>query len=164
MPLIDAAHVREERIRVLPPCYLVAALAAGWGLSHLWPLFTIALAARWLGGVLTLFGLALMMAAFREQVRHKTDPNPWKETRHLVTSGPYAWSRNPIYLADLFLQTGIGLALNWVWAVVLLPATWGCLRFLVIAKEEPYLVRQFGEEYAAYAGRVARWFGRPPRR
>ncbi|HJQ92866.1 MAG TPA: isoprenylcysteine carboxylmethyltransferase family protein, partial [Candidatus Thermoplasmatota archaeon] len=112
------------------------------------------------GAALVAVGAGLFVVALREQARHRTDPNPWAETSALVTTGPYSWSRNPIYLADLVLQAGIGLAAGWWWALVLLPATWACLRFLVVRREERFLAVRFGTPYLEYRRRTRRWLGR----
>lgn len=162
MRLVDRGHVRAERIRVLPPAYPAAALLAAWLLQRWAPLPAVPAAVRLGGGLLAAAGVWLAVAAVREQSRHQTDPNPWSATTALVTSGPYAWGRNPIYLADLGLQAGIGLAAGWWWAVALLPPTWACLRFLVIRKEERFLAAAFGIAYAEYLARTRRWAGRRP--
>lgn len=153
----DAAHVRDEGVRVLPPAYPAAALLIAWGLHAVWPLATLSAWLRWSGAALAAGGLALMAWALLHQMRRGTDPNPWAETKTLVTDGPYAVSRNPVYVGDIVIQAGLGLALGWWWAVVLLPLTWLCLRYLVIAREEAFLTRRFGQAYRDYVQRTRRW-------
>lgn len=157
----DAEHVKAEGIRVLPPVYVFVALALAWFLDQTAPLPDPSLGFRWLGVVVAALAATLMAWAVAEQMRHHTNVNPWEETRSLVTSGPYAWSRNPIYLADFVLQAGLSMALGWLWGLALLPLTWAALRFFVVAKEERFLREAFGDSYAQYQGKVRRWLGRP---
>ena len=75
----------------------------------------------------------------------------------IVARGPYRFSRNPIYLAMVLLQLGIGVWADSLWFFVLailsaLLLTWG-----VILREECYLEHKFGDGYMAYRARVRRW-------
>lgn len=155
MSFFRREHVSKERVWVLPPLYPAAALVSAWFVQDLIPLPP--LAAGWMGIPFLLAGAALMVWALAWQIRNKTSPNPWDTTTNLVTDGPYAFSRNPVYLSDLLLQTGLSLLLGWTWGILLLPFTWACLRFFVIAKEERFLAEYFQEPYTAYLGKVRRW-------
>jgi len=76
----------------------------------------------------------------------------------LVVSGPYRFSRNPDYIGQALLCTGIALVLNSIWVLLAeLPALL-LIRYAVIAREERYLEARFGEEYARYCQCVHRWF------
>lgn len=87
----------------------------------------------------------------------KTPVEPWKQTRAIVQSGPYALSRNPIYVAFL----GVQLAYAWArpngWGILLLPVTVLLLHWAVIRREERYLTKLFGEPYVMYRRHVRRW-------
>jgi protein-S-isoprenylcysteine O-methyltransferase Ste14 len=113
---------------------------------------------RWtlaVGGLvaaLTLVGTAVL--ALR---RARTPVEPWKPTRAIVDTGPYALSRNPIYVGFLALQVTYACGRANGWGLVLLPLTIGLLHWGVIAREERYLRARFGEPYRAYAARVRRW-------
>jgi len=73
-------------------------------------------------------------------------------TQNLVTSGPYAYSRNPMVLGMLFILLGIALLLNSISGVVLIPIL-ALVAFVYIRLyEEPGLVRRFGEDYVQYRG------------
>ncbi len=74
-----------------------------------------------------------------------------------MTDGPFRYSRNPIYIADAVLYVGLALALDWIWALALLPFVLVVVRFGVIEREERYLERQFSDEYLRYKQRVRRW-------
>ena len=80
-----------------------------------------------------------------------------KPTTAIVRSGPYQWSRNPIYLAFSILQLGIACWLNNLWVLVTLGAAWGLMTWVVIPREEHYLERKFGADYLQYKAKVRRW-------
>ena len=109
-----------------------------------------------LGLFTLLLGLVALPAlhAFR---RADTRPEPWKATTALVTTGPYRFSRNPMYLGFTLLYVGISLWVNAAWPPLLLPFLLGVMHYGVILREEGYLERLFGAEYRAYRQRVRRW-------
>ncbi|MCH7817451.1 MAG: isoprenylcysteine carboxylmethyltransferase family protein [Proteobacteria bacterium] len=78
-------------------------------------------------------------------------------TGAIITQGPYRFSRNPIYLATLLLQVGIGIWVNILWFLGLGIVSALLLWRGVVSREERYLERKFGEEYLSYKGRVRRW-------
>ena len=75
----------------------------------------------------------------------------------LVTGGPFAWSRNPIYLAFNSVYLGGAVLLNSWWPVLLLALVLIALHHLVITREERFLTVKFGESYRLYSSRVRRW-------
>jgi protein-S-isoprenylcysteine O-methyltransferase Ste14 len=83
---------------------------------------------------------------------------PWRETRRLVVSGPYRFSRNPDYLGQTLVAGGLGLLLTAPWVLLALVPALLLVRYGVIAREERYLERRFGEEYRQFCARVNRWF------
>ena len=75
----------------------------------------------------------------------------------LVTSGPFARSRNPIYVGDALIYLGLaGWAGSWTALVVFPVILWVMTRW-VIQREEAYLTQRFGTAYQSYAVRVRRW-------
>ena len=105
-------------------------------------------AALWLA----LDGLA--MVSFR---RAGTSMVSMKPTTALVTSGPYRFTRNPMYLGMAFLYAAFALAFGLIWALATLPAVLIAVDRLIIAREEPYLGARFGDAYRDYRRRVRRW-------
>ncbi len=103
--------------------------------------------------------LGLMGAAVWSFVAVKTTINPLRPARasHLVTTGVFAWSRNPIYLGDLLLLAALALWLGHVAAFVLLPLFVVYLNRFQIIPEEQALAGLFGDEYVSYKARVRRW-------
>ncbi len=75
----------------------------------------------------------------------------------LCTSGPYAYTRNPLYLANLILSIGLSLAIHESYAYLLLALSWVFVYGIVIPHEEAFLRQRFGgafEEYVAHTGRL----------
>ena len=141
-----------------PPVVYAAALAAGVGLETLLPSPRIPRRiARPVGGILLGAGGAvagLFLRAFR---RAGTPIDVGKPASSLVTAGLYRISRNPGYLGLTLMYAGIATLARAPWAfVTLVPALVVVDRF-VIAREERYLLRRFGGEYAQYMSRTRRW-------
>lgn len=144
-----------------PPVIYVSALAAGFLLDRLvplpWigpPLVELLFAFGWL---LAAAGLVLALAAIRTLRRAGTGILPHAETTHLVTRGPFALTRNPIYLGNTTILVGIGLIAGSPWFLALAPAAAFLTRKLVIEREEKHLKLKFAKSYRDYARRVRRW-------
>ena len=82
---------------------------------------------------------------------------PIKPTTALVWSGPYQFTRNPMYLAMACLYLGLALWFDLFWPLILLPGVLAGVQYGVIAREEQYLERKFGDDYRQYKARVRRW-------
>ena len=142
-----------------PPFIFLGALAAGLGLQarRPLPLFPHRPAARMLGGCLVLGGLALSGAVVHHFKRADTPVSPLRETRQLVRSGPYRFSRNPDYVGQALVTGGLGVALGSGWVLLTLVPALLLVRYGVIAREEQYLEARFGEGYRRFRGDVRRW-------
>jgi protein-S-isoprenylcysteine O-methyltransferase Ste14 len=121
----------------------------------LWPQPTAV--ASLLGWGLLLAGVLLAVSAAYLFRRGGTTPNPTKPTTALVIGGPYRLTRNPMYVGMATLYFGGTLLLNDPWPLAFLPVVIALVRRRVIAREEAYLERRFGDEYRAYKARVRRW-------
>jgi protein-S-isoprenylcysteine O-methyltransferase Ste14 len=86
-----------------------------------------------------------------------TNISPLKPSINLVNTGPYRFSRNPLYVAITLLYLGFTILLNSWWGVVLLAPVLMVLHWGVVRREERYLERKFGEEYLAYRSQVRRY-------
>ena len=113
---------------------------------------------RWtMGGGLILIGAAIMAAGIRN-FSHAATPVPSnRPVRALVTTGIHGWSRNPIYVGMFLLYAGIGIAARSPWVLILALPLVIILRYGVVAREETYLERRFGDAYRDYKARVRRW-------
>jgi protein-S-isoprenylcysteine O-methyltransferase Ste14 len=144
-----------------PPLLFLAALLLGFVSDHLLPLPfpvpTIDLV-RWLiADSLILIGLTLFAAGIRNFSQART-PVPTNEpTRALVTTGIHGWTRNPIYLGMFLVYGGVGIAVRSPSILILTLPLAVAIRYGVVAREEAYLERRFGDTYRDYKARVRRW-------
>ena len=76
--------------------------------------------------------------------RHRTALLPGGATTVVIDSGPFAWSRNPLYLGLLAGSAGVALLAGSLWALLLLPLEWALLRWGAVLPEERYLTAEFG--------------------
>ncbi|MGE0553039.1 MAG: isoprenylcysteine carboxylmethyltransferase family protein [Gemmatimonadales bacterium] len=102
-------------------------------------------------------GVAVAVAAVRRLHAARTTLQPWESTTTLVTSGPFRYTRNPIYLSYTLLYLGVTFCANSVWPLLLLPLVLGLVILVVIGREERYLEARFGDAYQDYRRRVRRW-------
>jgi len=150
----DTAHVLAP-----PPVIFLGALLLGALLQAVRPLHLLpgSLAARIAAGCLILAGAALSGAVMYHFGRAGTPVTPWSETRRLVVSGPYRFSRNPDYVGQTLITVGLGLLLDLPWVLLALIPALVLVRYGVIAREERYLERRFGAKYREFRDRVRRW-------
>jgi protein-S-isoprenylcysteine O-methyltransferase Ste14 len=150
------------RVNVLPPKGLLIALAAQLPLA----LASLPLRpAAWelsAGLLLLIAGVAINVWAERQFRRAGVGVCPFSPAPTVIESGPYRFTRNPMYvgLIALCLSAALlcGLPLN-AWTAVAY-AIWLHRRFVL--PEERFLLRERGEDYADYARRVPRWITRRP--
>ena len=150
---------RRPRTRILPPAPYAAAMLGGWWLDRTRFALPIDLGTltRPLGWLAVSAGLGLMLWTMWTFWRHKTTVNPFGSATTLCTSGPFVFSRNPIYLGDWSVLLGVSLLLATFWPLVFAPLIWLTLRFGVIRHEEAHLEAKFGDAYRGYKARVRRW-------
>jgi protein-S-isoprenylcysteine O-methyltransferase Ste14 len=110
-----------------------------------------------LGGGLLALGVVVTTLAVRACRGAGTNVATVEPAVALVTDGIYARSRNPMYVALVLLFAGVGALANSGWLALLLALYVGMLRVGVIAREERYLERKFGDPYRDYKARVRRW-------
>lgn len=90
-------------------------------------------------------------------------PGPWDAPGRIVAAGPYAWVRNPIYLAALAIVGSEAWLFMSSRLLVYVAAMAACFHLFVIGYEERTLHRRFGGSYEEYRHSVPRWLPRPPR-
>jgi protein-S-isoprenylcysteine O-methyltransferase Ste14 len=144
-----------------PPLLFLAALLLGLASDRLLPRpFAVPGTdlVRWMaGGSVILVGLALAGAGIRNFSRAATPVRSKEPTRVLVTTGIHGWTRNPIYLGMFLVYGGIGIAAPSSWTLILTLPLSITIRYGVVAREEAYLERRFGDAYRGYKARVRRW-------
>jgi len=156
----DSADEPRLKLPALPPVIFAIPLLGGL-LAHAFfdlPRLTMARPAAWTaGGIVAVLALALGLWAIRTFQAHGEDPHPPSPTNVIVQTGPYRFSRNPMYLAMALLATGIGLGLR-SWAVLAsVPVSLAAIHWLVVRREEAHLGATLGEAYHSYLARVRRY-------
>ena len=144
----------------LPPLIFLRFLLAATVLEAFVPLpFLAAHAlARYLASAaLAAGGFVMIGMGTRRFVAAGTNIPPYLPTTALVVDGIYGRTRNPLYLGTTLVYLGLSVAAGSLWAIVLVvPLLW-VINVGVVAREERYLERKFGDAYRAYKGRVRRW-------
>ena len=152
-------NIHRPRTLILPPAPYAAAIFTGWWLDRnilalSWDWGTITHPLGWMG---IIAGLALLAWASITLWRHRTTVNPYKAASSLCTSGPFLYSRNPIYLGDWLIFIGVSMLLSTWWPLFFSPLIWATLRYAVIRHEEAHLEARFGDAYRDYKTQVRRW-------
>lgn len=141
-----------------PPFLLLACLAAGFGLRWLAPASYLPAGLAGIAGpVLVAAALGLFAWAVVSMHRGGASVPTHTPTARIVRAGPYRWSRNPIYLAMVALVVGAGVWADSLWFLGLAVIMVVLLDRGVIAREEAYLTRKFGDAYLDYRRSVRRW-------
>jgi protein-S-isoprenylcysteine O-methyltransferase Ste14 len=147
------------QVLVRPP--LVWALAALVGIALGWflplPFVPTEVPAVWLGGTLFALAVALFAWAIVTMTRAGSNVPTSMPSVSIVDTGPYRFTRNPIYLGMMLSLAGLAIAFDSLWSVMALVLFFFVIRYGVVAREEAYLERKFGEVYRSYRTRVRRW-------
>jgi protein-S-isoprenylcysteine O-methyltransferase Ste14 len=141
-----------------PPLVYLASIGLGSILEFAWPLPFLPHALATPLGIVLVVAAVIVFAGSVGKFRAAGTPVPGnKATTAIVRSGPYRFSRNPIYLAFSLLQLGIAIWINSLWLVATLIASVAVMACIVIPREEQYLERRFGAGYLDYKKSVRRW-------
>ena len=151
----------HAEVAVMPPLLFLGALALGSVLSLVVPIgpgpgSANALALT-VGLTFVAIGFALVALSVRNFRRAGTSVVPTEPATTLVATGPYRFTRNPIYVGFVLAYFGFAIVLTSMWVLLLLIPVLIILQRGVVAREEDYLERQFCEAYRKYKARVPRW-------
>ncbi len=153
-----SGDAKGAAVKFPPPIIFILLMGLAYGIERFVPLAIGQM--PWLvplGLALVLAALAAIFYISRIFNRAQTHIEPWKPTSSIITTGIYAWSRNPIYLLFCVFTVGMGCLLNSIWVLLsFLPSAYLVLH-IAIKPEEAYLERKFGQEYLDYKARVRRW-------
>jgi protein-S-isoprenylcysteine O-methyltransferase Ste14 len=141
-----------------PPFVYLGAIALGLLLHFAWPVRLVSRTVSGpLGGTAVLIAVVLFLWAVHT-FRTTGTPVPGnRPTTTIVRTGPYRYSRNPIYLSFSLLQLGVAFWVNSLWLLAtLLPAV-ALMSLVVIPREEHYLESRFPSDYLPYKASVHRW-------
>lgn len=158
----DQEVAQEDRkgaaVKFPPPAIFVILIFIGAGLDYVWPIGVgVPASFEVVGIALVLFAVAVAILVNGSFKRLGTAIEPWKPTTKIITSGFFAWSRNPIYTGFCLFNIGLGIAFNSFWILISFIPAAILVYYIAIAKEEAYLEKKFGEDYIAYKNKVRRW-------
>ena len=145
----DRAAVRGE-----PTMYIVASLLGAFVIDRF--VYSLPFQPRWIGWGFVAIGIVGALICHLQFRRIGESANTWTSSA-VVKSGPYSFSRNPMYIMDLVLQIGVSMLLGTWWGIVMLVPSWLMLQNWAVLPEEAYLERKLGKEYSDYRDRVRRW-------
>jgi len=132
----------------------VVVLALGW----FWPMPIVGrVVAVDVGLVLVVFGVGIAMWGRRTMQAAGTNVDPYRPATVLVKTGPFRFSRNPLYMSLTLLFLGLSLVVNTWWGIVLLFPVLIIMHWGVILREECYLDQKFGASYQEYRSKVRRY-------
>lgn len=146
--------------RIPPPLVALAFALLSYGLGRLIPLGVLTLPLQSaVAAALAGLGLVIIVISVREFMRVKTTVNPIKidEASALVTSGPFGFTRNPMYLGMLLILTGIAVWLGQLSGLIALPLFIAYITRFQIMPEEAVMRQIFGDAFVAYSRKTRRW-------
>lgn len=159
--LMSATHrERGARVRFPPPLVFLAAVLAGIAVQKLVrPLHIPGDGAlRVVAGIaVAIAGLSFVVSARALFFKTHQNPVPWTPSPALIASGPYRFTRNPMYVGITLLLIGVGTAVNVPWIPMFAPLALACVHVIAVRPEERYLADKFGVDYEAYRARVRRY-------
>ncbi len=150
---------KNDHAQVINPFAIYVVLGVIAALLQRWlPLPALAPAqAPLLGTIVMVLSLAIGLPSVLNMLAAKTTPNPHRPTTALVFSGPYRFSRNPMYVGLTLLYAGLAIYFHLLWGLALLPVVVWLITVWVIVPEEKYLEQKFGAAYIDYKATVRRW-------
>lgn len=140
-----------------PPIVFLAAILLGIALNRAWPFRFVPAGIQFLGLVAALGSVLLFVLSLREFRAAGTSVRGTERTTAIVRTGPYRFSRNPIYVSFTLLVLGLSIWWNDFWLLVTLVPAVGVIAAVVIPKEEWFLEHNFHDQYASYKAAVRRW-------
>ena len=153
-------------IPTFPPLIMLFSLNLGFfiGIGNLYiiqlyklPVFLDTFRSPELGGLVIFVSFMLIFLAVGLFRQNEEDPNPTTQSNKLITSGIYKYIRNPMYLALVILQIGLGISLSFLHISLMSIFTAIALHYFIIKREETYLKNLFGAEYESYKAKSRRW-------
>jgi protein-S-isoprenylcysteine O-methyltransferase Ste14 len=155
--MADTADTANVIVR--PPIAWAIAVFAGLVLNWLMPLPFVpdAVPAGWLVAPVFALALTLFVWAIVTMTRGGSNVPTNLPTTKIVDNGPYRFTRNPFYLGMELGLIGLAIISNSLWMLLMMVPFTLIIRYGVIAREEAYLERKFGDVYRDYRSRVRRW-------
>jgi protein-S-isoprenylcysteine O-methyltransferase Ste14 len=151
---------RGARVRFPPPLVFLLAIGAGFGLARaagparapLGPHLRLVV-----GSAVILCALLLVASARTLFFRTRQSPTPWSPTPSLIVTGPYRFTRNPMYVGITLFLVGLAVVTDNLWIALCAPLALAVVHVIAVRPEERYLAARFGPPYAEYRARVRRY-------
>lgn len=150
----------KARVVFPPPLMFVLCLGISVGLEYVWPMRPV----NWpwlprivVGAVVLAAAGVFAVSSIVVLIRNQTPFDPARPTLKIVISGPFRFSRNPMYLSLLLSMIGIAALICSIWFWALVPFLGVALDYGAIRPEEGYLIDKFGDTYESYMREVRRW-------
>ncbi len=149
----------SPRVVVLPPFLYGGTLLLVLALRWMWrlPMVDDASMLFWVGTTLAVLGVAIALWGRSTMHAAGTNISPLKPANEIVTTGPFRFTRNPLYLGMTLLYLGLILIANTWWGMICLVPLLVVMHNGVVLREEHYLKQKFGAAYGAYCSRVRRY-------
>ncbi|NNF52135.1 MAG: isoprenylcysteine carboxylmethyltransferase family protein [Gammaproteobacteria bacterium] len=146
------------RVRMIPAAWLLLAIVAMVLADKYFPIAEYSLpAAKIVGNILFALSVLTFVTSAWQFHKSETTVDPLGEATSLITGGPFRISRNPIYLAMVFLLCGLALRMGSATPWPVIAAFIWVIQTRQIAREEQQLAARFSDVYADYCRRVRRW-------
>jgi protein-S-isoprenylcysteine O-methyltransferase Ste14 len=148
----------KPNVVAFPGVLYAGAFAIAFALHLIWPLeLTDRDSARWVGMGICVAGAALIIWGIATMRAARTNIYPELPATALVTTGPFRFTRNPLYVSLAILFTGLSVEMNNGWGLIVLVPLAFVMHYGVILREESYLERKFGDDYRGYMRKVRRY-------
>ena len=140
-----------------PPIIFLCAILLGIALNRAWSLAFVPKTLWWLGPLCTICAVLLFLLSYQEFRAAGTSVRGSERSTTIVRTGPYRFSRNPIYVSFILLVLGLSVWLDDLWLLATLVPAVGFVAVVVIPREERFLERNFHGQYLCYKASVHRW-------
>jgi protein-S-isoprenylcysteine O-methyltransferase Ste14 len=159
---MESTEKKGAAVKFPPPLLPIITIFVGYLIGQFVPLLTeysLPTPARyWIGGLFTaIVVLDLGIWPIFQFKKTGQDVKPWTPTPEIVVSGPYKFTRNPMYLMMVLFCIGFAIILSNIWILILTPVCGILIYNIAIRHEEVYLESKFGDSYLEYKKRVRRW-------
>ncbi len=145
-------------VKLAPPIVFIGLGLIGVGMEYVIPLsIGIDSPASYLGIGVVIVSITSIGFLFKLFKRYETEIEPWKTTSKIITTGPYKYSRNPVYIFGCGVPIGLDIAFNTYWALFAFIPALIIVYYTAVKKEEKYLGTKFVQEYLDYKAKVRRW-------
>jgi protein-S-isoprenylcysteine O-methyltransferase Ste14 len=145
-------------VKLPPPLVFLSITLVGFLIEYLSPLSMGVSSTYQFLGILLIFicfvSIVMISKIFKKR---ETAIKPWESTTNIISTGPYKYSRNPIYVLLCGLPIGLGIYFNSYWVLFAFIPALLLVYLSAVKREEKYLESKFGQEYLAYKGKVRRW-------